>query len=242
MKICVVQAKPITGNIRLNIENHKKLIDLADAGGAGLIIFPELSLTGYEPKLAKELATDQEDVRLEIFQNISNNKNVTIGVGVPTKNDNGICISMILFRPRKSRETHSKKYIHPDEEEFFIGSISQDGVIGHKPKIALAICYELSVPQHSEDAFRNGAEIYLASVAKSANGVERAVKTLSGIANKYSMTVLMSNCIGNCDGEVCGGKTSVWNKKGTLLAQLNDKNEGIIIFDTDTEELIERIV
>jgi predicted amidohydrolase len=47
MKICVAQTRPIKGNIQSNIVNHKKLIDLAVSNGAVIVIFPELSLTGY---------------------------------------------------------------------------------------------------------------------------------------------------------------------------------------------------
>ena len=242
MKICVVQTRPIKGDIQSNIDNHKKLIDLAVSNRADTIIFPELSLTGYEPELSKELATNQDDTRFDDFQKISNIKQITIGVGVPTKNNTGICISMILFQPHKARQTYSKKYLHPDEEEFFISGQSFTGLKINKTNIALAICYELSVSEHSEKAFRSGAEIYIASVAKFVNGVDKAIKRLADIANKYSMTVLMSNCVGQSDGQECAGKTSIWNNKGLLVGQLNDTDEGIIIFDTDTQELIEKTI
>lgn len=242
MKICVAQTKSVKGDIQSNIDNHKKLIDLAISNGADTIIFPELSLTGYEPGLAKELATDQDDSRFDDFQKISNTRHITIGVGVPTKNNTGICISLILFQPNKARQTYSKKYLHPDEEEFFISGQSSIGLIGNKTNIALAICYELSVPEHAENAFKSGAEIYIASVAKSSNGVEKANKCLSEIANKYSMTVLMSNSVGQCDNFESAGKTSLWNNKGLLVGQLNDTNEGILIIDTATQEIIEKTI
>lgn len=242
MKICVVQTRPIKGDIQSNIDNHKKLIDLAVSNGADTVIFPELSLTGYEPELSKELATNQDDTRFDDFQKISNTKQITIGVGVPTKNNTGICISMILFQPHKARQTYSKKYLHPDEEEFFISGQSFTGLKINKTNIALAICYELSVSEHSEKAFKSGAKIYIASVAKFVNGVDKAIKRLADIANKYSMTVLMSNCVGQSDGQECAGKTSIWNNKGLLVRQLNDTDEGIIIFDTDTQELIEKTI
>lgn len=242
MKICVAQTRPFKGDIKTNIENHKKLIDLALSNGADTIIFPELSITGYEPELSEELATDKDDSRFDDFQKISDTRKITIGVGAPTKNDTGICISMIIFQPYKARQTYSKKYLHPDEEKFFISGQNFACLTGNKTNIALAICYELSVSEHSENAFKSGAEIYIASVAKSVDGVEKAIKSLSGIANKYSMTVLMSNCIGQCDGDECGGKTSIWNNKGLLAGQLNDTNEGIIIIDTDTQELIKKII
>ncbi len=240
MKICVAQTKPVKGDIASNIDNHKKLIDLAVSDGAEIIIFPELSLTGYEPELSKQLATDQDDSRFDVFQKISDTKQITIGVGVPTKHNAGICISMVLFQPHKRRQLYSKKYLHADEEAYFIGGESTIGLIGNKTNISLAICYELSVPEHCENAFKSGAEIYIASVAKSVEGVNKATERLSEIANNYFMTVLMSNCIGHCDNFKCGGKTSIWNNKGLLEGQLNDTNEGILIIDTDTQELIEK--
>jgi predicted amidohydrolase len=206
MKICVAQTRPIKGDIGSNIENHKKLIDLAVANGADAIIFPELSLTGYEPALAKELATHQDDHRFDDFQKISDTRQITIGVGVPITNNTGICISMLIFQPHQARQIYSKQYLHPDEEAFFVNGQSSTGLIGDKTKIAPAICYELSVPEHAENAFKSGAEIYMVSVAKFANGVDKAIKTLAEIAEKYSMTVLMSNCIGISDGQKCAGK------------------------------------
>jgi predicted amidohydrolase len=242
MKICVAQTRPVKGDIQSNIYHHKKLIDLAVSNGADTVIFPELSLTGYEPELSEDLATCQDDSRFDDFQKIADTRQITIGVGVPTKNNTDTCISMVLFQPHKGRQTYSKKFLHADEEQFFARGQGFGGLIGNKNNIALAICYELSVPEHSEHAFKSGAEIYIASVAKTVNGVENAVKSLSEIANKYSMTVLMSNCVGQCDGSECGGKTSIWNNKGLLVAQLNDTNEGIIIIDTGTLELIEKTI
>jgi hypothetical protein len=54
------------------------------------------------------------------------------------------------------------------------------------------------------------------------------------------MTVLMSNCIGPSDDFESAGQTAVWNNQGLLLDQLDDKHEGFIIFDTETQELIKK--
>jgi predicted amidohydrolase len=238
MKICAAQIRPVKGDIQTNIENHKRLIELAFSYQADTIIFPELSLTGYEPALAKELAINENDSRLNEFQSMSDDSGVTIGVGVPTKNNDGICISMILFHPESTRQVYSKKYLHADEEPFFVSGRNAAVLANNKNNIALAICYELSVPEHSSNAFKMGAEIYMASVAKSAAGIEKASKSLSGIAKKYSMIALMANCIGYCDNFESGGKTSVWDSKGLLIGQMNDTDEGIIMVNTDTMEII----
>lgn len=240
MKICVVQTNPVKGDIPKNISHHKTLINLAIAHDVDTIIFPELSLTGYEPELAKNLATHQDDYRLDDFQRISDSHKVTIGVGVPIKNSTATNISMVIFQPGKDRQTYHKRYLHPDEEEFFVGAGST-GHIGNEKDIALAICYEISVHEHAEEAFNEGTKIYIASVAKFKSGIDKAIRRLSEIAQKYSMTVLMSNCIGYSDGQECAGKTSIWNNKGELLGQLDDINEGVLIIDTETQELIKEM-
>lgn len=239
MKIAVAQTRPVKGDIKTNIEHHKKMINLAISNGTDMIIFPELSLTGYEPELAKDLATDQDDSRFDDFQQISNTNQITIGVGVPTKNKEGVCISMVIFQPHKDRTVYSKKYIHPDEEPFFIRGQNFGCLPGTKSKIGLAICYELSIPEHSENAHQCGAEVYIASVAKTPEGVEKAHKSLSEIASKYSMTVLMSNCVGHCDNFESAGRTAIWNNKAVLMAQFDSDAEGILIVDIDTQQITE---
>ena len=241
MKIGVAQTRPITGDIRANIANHKQWIERAVADGAELIIFPELSLTGYEPTLAKELATDQGDARFDCFQALSNANGITIGVGVPTTHETGIYISLLLFQPHRARHVYSKSYLHPDEEAFFVRGQSSPHLQVNQTTIALAICDEISVPEHLESALRSNPGMYVASVAKFINGIDKAIERLSSVARECSMPVLMSNCVGFADGGHCAGKTSVWNNRSALLGQLNDSDEGMLIFDTETQTLIERV-
>jgi predicted amidohydrolase len=85
MKISIAQIRPIKGELIKNVCTHKKIIDPAITHKADCIFFPELSLTGYEPELAKALALNQDDIGFEDFQKISADNNITIGVGVLTK-------------------------------------------------------------------------------------------------------------------------------------------------------------
>lgn len=238
MKICVAQTKPVKADIATNINHHKKMIELAAASGADYIFFPELSLTGYEPGLAVTLATTADDSRFDDFQKISDDKQITIAAGMPLKNIAGTQIGMIIFQPHQSRQSYCKQYLHPDEYPFFINGHQQ--ILLANNNLAIAICYELSVPAHIEYAHQTGAKMYIASVAKSAMGVDKAADHLAGIAKKYAMTVLMSNCIGHCDDFDCGGKSAAWNNKGELVGQLNETDEGILIMDTVTQEVTAR--
>jgi predicted amidohydrolase len=238
MKICIAQTRAVKGDIRQNIIHHKELAELAALRSGRIIIFPELSLTGYEPELANALATNKDDERFHELQQVSDERNIVIGAGMPVRSDKGILIGMIIFRPLQHRQIYFKQYLHPDEEPYFVKGPSQKVLEGVNDLIALAICYEISVSEHAERAQENGAKIYIASVAKTVAGMEKAFDTLAVTAKKYSMIVLVSNCGGECEGQKAGGRSAIWNDKGALLEQLNDKDEGIIIFDTDTQEII----
>jgi predicted amidohydrolase len=234
MKIAVAQTKPVTGDIDSNIKSHITLATLAADNGADIIIFPELSLTGYEPSLAKQLATDPEDKRLAVFQQLSDARLISIGAGVPTKTATGIHITMVIFQPGRARQANSKMYLHADEEPFFVSGENLPPLIIKNTPLALAICYEISIPAHSENAHKHGVHLYAASVAKTVKGVEKAWTGLSETAANYGMMVVMSNSIGLCEDGVCGGRSAAWDEGGTLLGQLNDTDEGILILDTAT--------
>ncbi len=242
MKISIAQTKSIKGDISTNTKKHEKLIELASLLKATSIFFPELSLTSYEPTLAQNLATDQNDNRLDIFQKLSDKNKITIGIGLPTKSVKGINISMVVFQPNQSIQTYSKQYLHSDELAYFEKGKEQLILTVDKKKIAPAICYESLQPEHSENSIRLGAEIYLASVAKSENGFNKAIKYYPELAKKYSIPVLMANCTGYCDNFTSIGKSSVWSKKGALIGQLDENSEGLLIFNTETEEVTKKVV
>jgi len=240
MKIAVAQIEPVTGDIPRNIQQHLAVIELAASEEVDVLIFPELSLTGYEPTLAARLAIDVNDSLLDDFFRISQDRQITVGVGVPTRHPEGVRISMVVFQPGKSRHIYSKRYLHPDEEPFFVKGPEDNGIIGEGIRMALAICYETSVPAHIEQAHKHRARIYLASVAKFQHGIVRAQARLSEIARDYSMTVLMSNAIGSADGGVCAGMSAIWNEEGALLGQMDETQEGFLAVNTDTGEVWRR--
>jgi len=272
MRIAVAQTRPFKGDILRNIEGHVRFIEVAGKAQADVLVFPELSITGYEPGLAAGLATTADDVRVDILGTLSERFSMTIGVGLPTVDGSGVRITEVIFQPGRSRQAYSKRYLHADEEPYFVcgtavagREVGKTAVVGTEVggtavggkeaagteaglsaeagfleagRIALAICYELSVPAHSELAYRSGAEVYLVSVAKTKSGMERAAETLADIARRYSMMVLVSNCVGRCDDFDCGGGSAVWNREGVMLARLDGTEEGILVLDTETGEVV----
>lgn len=242
MNIAIAQIKPVKGDIPANIEKHIKFIELASLLKTDFIFFPELSLTGYEPELSEKLAVNKNDKRFDVLQETSDQKMIAFGVGVPTINENRIYISMIIFQPKKPRLVYSKQQLHEDELPYFKNGNEQILITLKNQKIAPAICYESLQIDHADEAVKLGAQIYIASVAKSQNGINKAFIHYPNIAKKYKMPVLMSNCIGECDNFISAGFSSVWNKEGELILQFDHQEEGIIVFNTETEKVTKQII
>ncbi|WP_372653058.1 carbon-nitrogen hydrolase family protein [Draconibacterium sp.] len=237
MRVAVAQIEAVKGNIEKNVETHLKWIKQAIRIEADMVVFPELSLTGYERELAGELATNPDDKRLDEMQRLSDENGITIGVGLPTRKSDNVFISMIIFQPHTDRITYSKQYLYPPEEPFFTAAKNPMVLNLETEVVSPAICYEASNDAHWEYASQNNATIYIASVLSSVAGIEAEIKKLSGMAKTKNMVTLMSNYVGSSGGYECAGRSSVWNEKGELMGQLDEKTEGLLLFDTETKEI-----
>lgn len=229
MKIALAQLKPVKGDIEKNIDLHLTLVDRAVTQGANAIFFPELSITAYEPALANELCTTVDDARFTVFQAKSNEHDITIGIGVPIAGENKPHIGMLIFQPSQNCICYFKQLLHEDELPFFASGDQQLIVEIGPLKIAPAICYESLQSSHIQEAVKLGANLYLASVAKSQDGIDRANLYFSQIARTYNIPVFMSNSVGYCDNFESAGQTAVWNRNGKCITRLRAQEEGLII-------------
>jgi len=234
MKICIAQTKSLKGEVSKNIENHLRIVEAAVKLKADLIIFPELSITGYEPDLAQSLATNIENNIFDPFQALSDKSTITIGVGMPIYATDGINISMLIFQPNQSRVVNSKQLLHKDEMPYFTSGKSQVILSIKNHKIAFGICYESLQRPHFLKAKQKGADIYIASAAKPKAGIEKAYNYYPTIAKEFNTPVLLSNCVGYCDNFLSLGNSAIWNEKGKLLEYLNTENQGILVYDLDS--------
>ncbi len=237
MKICIAQTKSLKGKIHRNIQNHLRLIEYAIELEASLIMFPELSITSYEPKMGKELAVNIMDSIFNPFQTMSDDNDLVIGIGMPVRTDDGINIGMFVFQPHIKRMVYSKQILHPDEQPYFVGGKEHTTLNVKGNSIAVGICYETLQRQHFLQANEMGADIYIASVAKSMDGIDKAYLYFSKISNEFATPVLMSNCVGHCDHFLSIGQSAVWNKKGELIKKLDEENQGVLIYDTKSEKV-----
>lgn len=229
MKIALAQTRPEKGDILANLQDHLHWIQQASDLEADLILFPELSLTGYEPTLAKKLAASITDQRLQSLADFACNHRMIIGAGLPIQTAEGIQIGLVLFYPEGKRDLYGKHFLHADEEPYFVPGAPFSKLL---PKqTALAIYYELSVEAHTQRALDMGAKVYLASVAKTTSGMEKSSIRLQALAQKHQIHTLIVNSVGPSDNFIGAGGSAAWNPKGELVGQLSATEPGLLVVE-----------
>jgi len=108
MKVRAIQFSPVLGNIEKNLEFHVAKINRAVRDGRDLIVFPELSLSGYHLKdIAWDIALEKNGPAWRELEKLS--KKIDIIVGAPLEEDAGIIYNTALYFSRgKWRHTHRK--------------------------------------------------------------------------------------------------------------------------------------
>jgi predicted amidohydrolase len=238
MKICLAQVESENGDVQRNVEHHMTVLRTLEPDSADLVVFPELSLSNYAPDVASSVAVEPTDARLDVFQRFASETGTTLAVGAPLRTRAKPLIAMVVFAPERAPVVVGKRHLHADEVPYFSPSEGGADVLDLALPIGVAICYEVSVSEHTESLIAGGAALYLASVAKTPVGVTKTQTLLSETARKYGIPALMVNSVGTCDGKPSGGGSMAMDRSGRLLAQLEDSAEGLLIYDADARTAV----
>lgn len=230
VRIAAGQFAPVSGSIKKNMHYHEMLVTSAASAGVNLIIFPELSLTGYEPELAEELAL-ADDIGLQPLQALSDKYNMTIIAGAPLKVKRGKpAIGACIISSNRHISYYRKMYLHPGESDYFSAGEAECVFTEHPFNIGMAICADAGQQAHIEQTVKLGADVYLNSVL-SAGGYDKDASLLKSYAARYAMPTMMANYCGPSGGWEPVGKSAVWNAKGELIAQAPEDRVALVIMD-----------
>ena len=105
MILAAAQFRSKAGDVASNIDRHLQFADEANRHGADIIVFPELSLSGYEPTLAEGLETTADDTRFEPLKRQAQALTMTICAGMPLMTSGKPEIGMIVWQPDGRAET-----------------------------------------------------------------------------------------------------------------------------------------
>ena len=246
--ISVAQTCPVEGNVNANLDEHLRLIELAASEGARVVVFPELSLTGYEIGLADALAFSEHDPRLAPLIDAASSHSMTLVVGAPVRIEARLHIAAFVLRPDRATALYTKHYlgafgesarcdgtVPPAEATVFHPGDRNPLVRFGGHLAAVAVCADVGRPSHPQQAADRGARTYLASMFVIPSEFEGESAKLSGYAAQHSMTVALANFGSPSGGLAAAGRSSIWSEKGQLIAQLNPSGTGLAVA-TETPE------
>ena len=229
LAIGAAQAVPRRGDVAENVQRHLRLVRLAARHDVQALVFPELSLTGYELDLAESLAFSEDDARLEPLLRAASDHEMVLVVGAPIRLASGLHIGAFIGYPDSATAVYTKHHLGGEE-----GQVFQPGDRNPLVKLtdatgAVAICADTNLPSHARNAAARGATVYLAGVVFSPAEFGLSTGKLQAAASEHSMTVALANAGGPASTLESAGGSSVWSESGELVARYEGLGAGVAI-------------
>ncbi|KRE61889.1 hydrolase [Arthrobacter sp. Soil736] len=217
LTVTSVQYQALDGGIARNVPEHVGLIEDADSHGARLVIFPELSLTGYNLRLLQD--GDQwlvpGDIRLDPVREICRRTGITAVVGAAFREAGGTPrLAAVALHPNGTADVGFKTHLHGEEESLFAAGPGPAVLEVDGWKIALAICFDAAHPVHSGTAADAGADVYAVSALYTEGEGHRLGLHLGARAMDNRMYTVLANLGGRTPlGPSCG-LSGFWGPDG----------------------------
>jgi len=255
VKIALGQINPTVGDFSGNAAKHIEYARRAQAAGAGLILFPELSVCGYPPRDLVErssfVARNREAA--ELIAKETQGIAVICGLVTPAESETGKSAmnSAALLQDGKIAFLQSKMLLPTydvfDEMRNFAPAKSQDLFSFCGNQMALTICEDawndklfwpkrLYTVDPVETLIRAGGNFVL-NISSSPFWIgKREVRRdmLTAIARHHKVPVALVNQVGGNDSLVFDGSSLVLNAEGNVIAQGTSFEEDLIYFDSKT--------
>ncbi|MFN7937029.1 MAG: carbon-nitrogen hydrolase family protein [Bryobacteraceae bacterium] len=228
--LAAAQSASQAGDIPANLATHLRFAEAAAEQGVQLLVFPELSLTGYELALAPTHTIDPRSPQLHPLRHQAVRARMTIVVGAPLQAAAGqLHIGAIAFLPDGSLSTYSKIHVHASEQHIFTpGPGGPDLHIDGIP-VALAICADASHPQHAANAAARRAQVYATGAMIDIPAYPRKSALLESYARDHRMAVLLANYSGETGGDPSAGNSAIWSEAGMPVAVAQGREETLVI-------------
>jgi NAD+ synthase/NAD+ synthase (glutamine-hydrolysing) len=255
VKIALGQINPTVGDFSGNAAKHIDFARRAQAAGAGLILFPELSVCGYPPRDLVERSSfvTRNRETAELIATETRGISVICGLVTPAESDTGKSAmnSAALLQDGKIAFLQSKMLLPTydvfDEMRNFAPAKSQNLFPFCGNQMALTICEDawndkLFWPKRLytfdpvETLIRAGGNFVL-NISSSPFWIgkrELRRDMLASIARQHKVPVALVNQVGGNDSLVFDGSSLVLNPQGEVIAQGRSFEEDLIYFDSKT--------
>jgi predicted amidohydrolase len=251
VRIALAQMEPVLGDLEANVSRHIAWARKAIARGADLLVFPELSLTGY---LLHDLVADVAVPLVEpgpIRPLLQMSRRIAMVVGLVEESAGHRFHNSALFLAGgRVRHVHRKVYLPTygmfDEGRFFAAGDRLEAFSTPFGRMGILICEDLWHPSAALVLAQDGADFLLVLSAGPTEGIDRR-RGLIGQAtwrNLAKMTAQMQtlfvayvNRIGFEDGVNFAGGSCVFDPLGECLAEGPVLEDGLVVCDLERSTL-----
>jgi len=237
MRVTLAQIAPKLS--RKNLDDIKELI-IGVRDSSQLIVFPELSLSGYmlQDKLVEDAWNLEE---LNELKNLS--MEIDIVVGAALKEGENFRNAALYFSHGKLVSIHNKVYLPNygmfEEARYFkSGEIFESFLIGDN-RISMVVCEDLWHQNVHNDLIKQNPDIILALVASPARGFmdegleieDKWYDIIQTVAKECKANLIFVNRVGFEDGLGFWGGSCIVDKNGTIIHKLEKFNKDIKTFN-----------
>ncbi len=254
MKIALGQINPTIGDFSGNSARISDFAQRARSAGAGLILFPELSICGYPPRDLVERSSFVENNRKAVERIAAETRGIAVvcGAVTPAQAETGKSVmnSALWLMDGKVVLQQSKMLLPTydvfDEMRNFAPAKSQSLFPFGGKTMALTICEDawndkrfwnkrLYTSDPVELLMQAGGDFLLNISASPFWTGKRELRQemLAAIARHHRVPVVLVNQVGGNDSLVFDGSSLVIDASGKLVAQGKSFEEDLVLFDTD---------
>ncbi len=252
MKLALAQINTKLGNVEANLQKHLTLINEAVAQNADLILFPELSLTGYTLQdIAATLAhsPSSDDPIFTPLLEASHQIDMMVGF-VDEDKRHRFYIADVYLSKGKALHIHHKVYLPTygmfDEGRFFAWGDNVRAFDTQFGRVGMLICEDFWHISPPYLLWLDGADILLLNSASPGRGLGAAQRldsarwvdhTTQAYANLFTSFVAHANRVGYEDGLNFWGGSNVYDPNGERLAQAPHHEESLTFAELDLNQL-----
>ncbi len=216
--LVVAAAQPpcVPGDVEANAAAHAAAIRGA---AARLVVFPELSLSGYEldaPPLAPG------DPRLAPVVEACAETGALALMGAPSAAQNGDAHIAVLAAGADGVEVaYRKMWLGPLEAERFVPGDEPAAVEVDGWRLGLAVCKDTRHPEHAAATAELGVDAYVAGVLEHERDAEVPAQRARRVARDHATWVVVASFAGRAgsDYEVGAGRSGVWSPEGAPVVR-----------------------
>ena len=246
MKVAVAQISCALGDPETNLSKVHDFSQRAKEAGAELVVFPEMSDTGYSMPVIQKHASDWKTGFVASLQEIANQLSIGIVSGVSERDGSSIYNSQVLVDAKgdivaKYRKTHLYAVAPIDEQTCFApGDAFASFALGDL-RFGLSICYDLRFPEMFRKLVtQQNVGAFLISSAWPFPRIEHFRTLILARAIENQSYVIASNRVGKDDDLWFCGSSAIIDPRGVAVASASADREELIHADL-SEDLVRSV-